>query len=433
MAEESYHKTQIIQVIRTALRLIDPRLVDHGERVAYIAKEIFLQGALGDQAELETLMLLSVFHDIGAYKTEEIDQLVLFESNAVWRHSVYGYLFLKHLTSLKDSAISILYHHLDYRRFDPAPSRNKLFACLICLADRIDILSTATQGKDPATWYKKLDGRFDPQLTALFLDANQDGHITAALSSGAAVEDIRLYSQTVRIPTEQVMEYFHLLIDSIDFRSEHTVTHTINTTVISRELAMRLGISGSDLNKLQLGALLHDVGKIGIPEEILEYPGRLTPAQMAIMRTHVELSEQIIRGLVSEEICRIAVRHHERPDGSGYPRGLTAADTTQLERIVAVADVTSALTNARSYKTAYSKEKTLAILGELGANNQLGPTICALMLREYDGIMDALERDCAPVLALYDSISAGYVQYMHLMEATPQNWERGVTAPPVRI
>ena len=418
MSEEIYHKNQIIQVIRTALHLIDPRLVDHGERVAYIAKEIFTHGALGDEATLETLMLLSVFHDIGAYKTEEIDQMVLFESKNVWQHSVYGYLFLKHLTSLKDSAISILYHHLDYRWFDAAPSRSKLFACLICLADRIDILCTTYAGKPPSVWYEKLDGRFDPRLVALFLDANRDGRITDALRSGAAVEEIQRYSQTVRIPTEQVIEYFNLLIYSIDFRSEHTVTHTINTTAISRELAKHLGVSAEDLKKLELGALLHDVGKISIPSEILEYPGRLNPAQMAVMRTHVEVSEQIIRGLVSEEICRIAVRHHERPDGTGYPRGLTAADTTQLERIVAVADVTSALTNERSYKAAYSKEKTLSILREMCANNQLDPKICALMIREYDSIMAVVELDRAPILALYDDISAEYARCMALVQAT---------------
>ena len=108
------HQSQIISVINKMLHFVDPRLVDHGERVAYIALEMLKHAKKELPLERTKLFILSVLHDIGAYKTEEIDEMLSFESKGVWSHAIYGYLFLKYLSPLGDESEAILYHHLDY-------------------------------------------------------------------------------------------------------------------------------------------------------------------------------------------------------------------------------------------------------------------------------------------------------------------------------
>lgn len=208
----------------------------------------------------------------------------------------------------------------------------------------------------------------------------------------------------------EAVDYLKLLVYSIDFRSEYTVTHTINTTAISAQLGLRLGMSEFELAQLYYGAFLHDIGKIAIPLNILEFEGKLTDEQMEIMKTHVLYTDRIIRGLVSENIRRIAVHHHEKIDGSGYPYGLSGSDLSVAEKIVAVADIVSALTSQRSYKERYPAEKTKALITQLRDNHKLDADICNTLLKNYDAIMRETDATRDPVIQLYNSIAAEYTE-----------------------
>ena len=297
-----------------------------------------------------------------------------------------------------------MYHHLDYKFYDSIDEKYRLFSALIHLADRIDILCLAQKPN-----YELLkDHGFDPYLLSLFFKADKDGHITQNVKNGTGAKISSDYGSSLNLTTKKAMEYIKMMVFSIDFRSEYTVTHTMSTTTISVELAKRLGISEKDQEKLYLGALLHDLGKIGIPVAILEYPGRISEKEMELMRTHVEITEDIIKGLVSDEICKIAARHHEKPDGTGYPHHLKAEDMTCLEKIVAVAYVTSALTGQRSYKEAYSKEKTLTILSQLQSYNQLDYDITQVIIDDFDQIMKKVDKAQQPLIKAHDNIKNEY-------------------------
>ena len=160
--------------------------------------------------------------------------------------------------------------------------------------------------------------------------------------------------------------------------------------------------------RIYCGALLHDLGKIGVPLGILEKPGKLSPDEMAIMRTHVTLTEDILAGCVDEDVLHAAVRHHEKLDGSGYPRGLTAAELAPAERIVAVADVVSALVGTRSYKDAFPKQKVLALLRDQAERGLLDAEAVRVMARDYDQIMATVARASAPVAEAYRRVQEEY-------------------------
>lgn len=108
------HSSEIIGIVRNALSKIDPRLIDHGERVGFIAEKIYRETADKAAFDFTKLFILCVLHDIGAYKTDEIDDMVQFETVMPYEHCLYGYVFLKNTAHLNQYAEALLYHHTDY-------------------------------------------------------------------------------------------------------------------------------------------------------------------------------------------------------------------------------------------------------------------------------------------------------------------------------
>ncbi len=142
---------------------------------------------------------------------------------------------------------------------------------------------------------------------------------------------------------------------------EHCERMTRHVTAVSQEF----GLHGDDLRTIRLGACLHDIGKIGIPDAVLLKPGPLTVAERAMVRVHPEIGESILRPLASMAAVLPLVRHHhERLDGSGYPDGLRGDAIPLLVRILTVVDLFDALTSNRPYRSALPRERALAVLRE---------------------------------------------------------------------
>lgn len=136
-------------------------------------------------------------------------------------------------------------------------------------------------------------------------------------------------------------------------RDHYTARHQERVATLALGLGRRLGFPSERLEGLYLGALVHDVGKIAIPSELLSKPGRLTVEEFALMKTHVQVGCEILRFVTLPwPIHSIIAQHHERLDGSGYPKGLSGDAITAEARIVAVADVFQALCDYRPYRKA---------------------------------------------------------------------------------
>ncbi len=153
------------------------------------------------------------------------------------------------------------------------------------------------------------------------------------------------------------------LARAIEFKDGHTGNHVTRVADISKLIALELGLSEAHARMIYLAAPLHDVGKIGIPDELLGKPARLSAEEFAIMKQHVEIGTQILANGCSELLkiaCSIAGGHHEKWDGSGYPAGLAGHQIPLEARIVAVADVFEALCSERPYKRAWSIEAAYA-------------------------------------------------------------------------
>jgi len=402
---------RVINIIEKTLNFIDARLNNHGRRVAYRVYKVFEAQNKYDDAMLRDICLLAMLHDIGAYRTEDIDRMVMFEEFDVWEHSAYGYLFLKHFTPLKDLAPAILFHHAGCDKLDCLEPFLQELANTIFLCDRADVFSYRSDSFSDFLGYIELtrDVKFRSDVIEKFLATGLElKRIGNVISDDTKFNRI-LYSTP--LSNEEVDSYLRMIIFSIDFRSSQTMIHTIATTKISTAIGGLLGVDEKGIEILETGAMLHDIGKIGVPITILESANRLNEEEFAIMKKHVEITEKIIDGNVDEEIKTLAINHHEKINGTGYPRGIT--DLSFYDRILAIADIFSALCGERTYKAAYLKEKIVEIVAEMSRENLIDCGIAALSLEHFDEILAEVERVSKPVVKTYTTINN---EYKHILD-----------------
>ncbi|WP_051280212.1 HD-GYP domain-containing protein [Anaerovorax odorimutans] len=407
----------VINIIRNTLKLVDERLMDHGGRVAYILYNMLKHSNKYNEQEKNNICILGIFHDIGAYKTDEIDKLLKFETNNILDHSIYGYLFLKYLTPFGKMSEAILYHHMEYVKFNQINSDYKDIALLINLADRIDILLQNHRDNfktSEITIHSAL--KFDPLHIEMFEKCYKETNLKAELLNGEYENKLQNFLTNIQFTNEEINSYLIMLIFSIDFRSVNTVTHTIDTICVSMEIARLLNYNKKELAYIYYGSMLHDIGKIAIPMNIVEYPGKLNNNAMTIMKTHIDITREIIEGIIDQDICDIAVRHHEKLDGTGYPDGLKGENLTESQRIVAVADIVSALNGKRSYKEPFSPEKTISIIKQMRDGGKLCPKICNLVICNYDEIINRVRMVSNQITPIYLNIAQ---EYKHLNSNFP--------------
>lgn len=403
------HSHNIISIICKTLNCVDNRLINHGERVAYIVLKMLRQQNKLEEKEIQEICVLSLLHDIGAYKTNEIDKLVEFETSDVWEHAVYGSLFLKSFSPLAHLSDAILYHHLPYNKAYKINAEHMDIAMMISLADRLDIYtqsSNFTLGEKSCTAFKA--GMFSPDALELFYSANEQYDIIEHIKDGTYLDELRDYFGTFSFSEKVKSDYLIMLALMIDFRSRATVLHTIITVNISMELVRYMGIDENWSKAVYYGALLHDLGKISTPLFILENTGKLNFAEMEVMQLHVSMTEAIIKDYINKDICDISVRHHEKLDGTGYPYGLTGDQLTPCQRALAVADILSALIGERSYKKPFSKEYTLGILQKMADDGKICRAVTGIVTANYDEIMQNVNEKGLSILKVYDSISREY-------------------------
>jgi putative two-component system response regulator len=152
--------------------------------------------------------------------------------------------------------------------------------------------------------------------------------------------------------TENTKNLVITLANVIEAKDKYTDGHTRRVGMISRLLGEKLGLGGERLNCLEMAGIIHDIGKVGVPESILNKPGKLTPEEFDVIKKHAEIGEAILKPLGSLRECLVPVRsHHEKLNGTGYPDGLKGDEITVETRILCVADIFDALYSDRPYRS----------------------------------------------------------------------------------
>ncbi len=241
-------------------------------------------------------------------------------------------------------------------------------------------------------------------VTALADEANETrgfelgavDYLTKPVSGPIVKARVRNHLSLVRAEElrETRLQIIQRLGMAAEYKDNETGMHVVRMAHFARELALAACWSTSAAEELCDAAPMHDIGKIGIPDHILQKPGKLTDEEWVVMRRHPSIGAEIL-GDHPSSLMRlanvIALCHHEKWDGSGYPRGLKGEEIPQSARIVAIADVFDALTSVRPYKRAWTIEDAVALL-EKEAGHHFDPTLVSLFVTQLPRMLAIRER-----------------------------------------
>lgn len=220
--------------------------------------------------------------------------------------------------------------------------------------------------------------RFDPDGEWMDFLATLAGQAAIAIDSTASYNNLQRANAELILAYDTTLEGWS---NALDLRDKETEGHTQRVTELTLRLARVMGMSEDALVHVRRGALLHDIGKMGIPDGILLKPGQLTEEEWVVMRRHPVYAYQLLLPITYlRPALSIPYSHHEKWDGTGYPRGLRGEEIPLEARVFAVADVWDALTSDRPYRTAWPKEKARAFIKEQSGTH-FDPAVVDAFLR----------------------------------------------------
>ncbi|MCL2812222.1 MAG: HD domain-containing protein [Clostridia bacterium] len=398
-----------------AIDLISPALQGHHKQVTYIAGTIALEMGLSHN-ETQDIILAAMLHDIGAFSMEEWNMLLSFEASGVDldRHAFLGYKLLKDFDPLAKAADLIRYHHANFCQSIPTVPVGSLVIHLanevsFLIDEHSEILKQIPQILANLTQKRSL---FHPDAIAAFERlAKKEWFWIEASSLSLLRADMlkRVHLSKEFIDLATLRDFAKVVAQIIDFRSRFTATHSSGVAAVAMELSLLSGFSEKECKMMEIAGFLHDLGKLAVPNEILEKNGALSAAEVNVIRKHTYYTYAILsklRGL--EHIAVWAAQHHERLDGSGYPFHAKGGEFSKLSRIMAVADVVTALTEDRPYRPGMNREEAETVLRDMVNTNELDGDIVALASKNFLYINDvrtkAQQEAWMHYEAFYDSI-----------------------------
>ncbi|MBI4848442.1 MAG: HD domain-containing protein [Nitrospirae bacterium] len=385
----------LVLSLSDAMDLANPSLIQHQQRTAFIVWEMAKVAELSNE-RLEQNFIAALLHDIGAFSLEEKISLHNFKIENLESHCIRGEILLNNIPWLKDSSEIIRTHHKEWRYRNESIDNHLVFESqLLSLADYLERLIKRDQyilhqHEDIILKIKSGSGSlFHPRVVELFLTVSSREEFWLDIVSP------RLYSlllnegpfRKVEIDLPNISLIAGLFRNIIDFRSRFTSTHSSGVAASASMIARIFGLTEAEIKLIEVAGNLHDLGKLAIPNSILDKPGKLTKEEMAVMKSHTYYTYYVINTIGGiRQIAEWAAYHHERLDGSGYPFHCTAGELNTGARIMMVADIFTALAEDRPYRKGMSKEGIIRILKQFSDQKLLDPGIANLLLENFDDI-----------------------------------------------
>ena len=211
--------------------------------------------------------------------------------------------------------------------------------------------------------------------------------LDAASKPSISIFHQHLGSMPLDFSLEDSIDFAKMFAQIIDFRSPFTATHSSGVTASAEAIAREVGYPESECKMMRVAGYLHDLGKLAVPAEILNKPSGLTASEFKVIRSHTYYTFRILENIPNlRTINTWAAFHHETLDGKGYPFHIGAKDLTLGSRIMAVADIFTAITEDRPYRPGLGREKVIKILHGMAGNNKIDPNIVAILSDNYDSI-----------------------------------------------
>ncbi len=397
----SINLLNLILSISDAMDLASPDLSLHQLRTSFIAWELSKAAQL-PSANTDQLFIASLLHDIGALSLEnkiDIHQGIVSDLEI---HSRLGERILKHVPMFEPSAEIVRFHHTEWQAIKGITTEPQINSSQILFL--ADILERAIDRKTYILHQveglilkiNSISGTgLDPEVVQLFRSIAGREEFWLTLVSP------RLYSHLLRnwpsrmieVDLEFLINLSELFRNIIDFRSRITATHSMGVATASSILSRLKGLAETEVGLMEVAGNLHDLGKMVIPNSILDKPELLNKEETAIMRQHTYFTYTILNSVGGiSAIAEWAGFHHERLDGSGYPFHLSAEKLDIGSRIMAIADIFTALSEERIYHKEMSQQEILTKIHDLCKMNFLDETIFQILDANYDEVFTLTQK-----------------------------------------
>ncbi len=367
-------------------------VTNHGKRVALLAVYIGEELAL-DQPDLFDLYACSMLHDNGVthkvYNALSEDGLRQLESAV--SHCVTGESNLSRFPFMKKRDNVILYHHEAYDGsgfFKKQGAEIPLFSQIIAAADTAEILYSGGADVYDITKAVREDSgkRFDPDIAqALERTIRVPAHwlsLNDIFIAGEIGKIVPVFDEKVSL--DEVIAISDIMSRIIDSKSPFTGMHSKGLAEKTAHMADFYGLDHEHKKKLIIAADMHDVGKLAIPNSIIDKPGRLTPEEFSVIQSHPYYTRKVfeaVRGL--EDVCEWSSNHHEKLNGKGYPYARSKETLSFESQLLACLDIYQALTEKRPYRDEMEPRKAASIMEEMVQNGEISAMITADVLREW--------------------------------------------------
>lgn len=393
----------LIVSMSSAMDLVCPAVVNHHKQVAYISSCIAERMGLSRELR-EEIVLAAALHDVGAFYLKDRLEMLHFEVEHPHKHAESGYLLLKEMEPLQKTARIVRYHHVPWDNGGGIAFKGgSVPECshIVHLADRVAVSINPEQcvlGQVPEICdrIKQFSGSlFKPDLVDIFLElASRESFWLDIVSSLLTTILIRKIGMGT-VPLRDLSGFARVFARIIDFRSHFTATHSSGVAETSESIGKLAGLTEAECQSMRIAGYLHDIGKLAIAAEILEKPAGLADDEIKIMRSHTYHTYRTLEPIEElRQITEWASYHHERLDGTGYPFHLRSEDLSTGARIMAVADVFTAITEDRPYRKSMSDRNAVDVLVSMGDERKLDRDIVSIVNRyfgEIDSIRQAAE------------------------------------------
>ncbi|NBH15045.1 HD domain-containing protein [Lachnospiraceae bacterium] len=394
----------IVDVICQSFHHLDPRLINHGERVAYILMKMMEETNRYTQQEKHDIFMLGLLHDIGAYKEKEIDSMLSFDLNDSMEHSVFGYLLFKTFSPLPEYADTILYHHHCNAQYYPVPISNyhRDISKLIYLADRIDIFCMLNGEENLDSFLEKCSGTvFLASDIRWFQQTERKHQLLRHIHTLEYQKELSDYTREHFTLTEaQIHNYLMTFIFSVDFRNDYTALHTNYAVQLSENLSQNLRMPANSRKTIQLATLLHNIGKISLPAKLnntADYNQYLTQ----LYRTSTQdITRDILSGSVESQILNTINESFLLLECWANDRPLDFTPVPAAEIVALSYLMSNSLTSERNVSL-YQHPKLLKYLQMKYKSCQMNDMILRVLEKSFDQIIEKTQNACASIYNIY--------------------------------
>ncbi|MDF2866424.1 MAG: phosphohydrolase [Clostridia bacterium] len=386
----------LLMCFSDALDLISPLVTGHQIRVAYISLKLAQEYKLPKE-QIKKLVIAACIHDIGATTVKERNEIIKADFESDGRHEKVGSKYIEG-SIFHDVSKIVGHHHKKWNNGLGAAVKGEeipIECHLLHLADRIDTLIDKEsyvlhQRKNITEEIIQKSGEwFMPELVEAFvkLSVNESFWLYTVSKNVSKIlrKDAKL--SKVYLNTDELYEVTKWFSNIIDFRSRFTSVHSRGVSASAGAIATVMRMDEDYIKIMEISGFIHDLGKLAVSNTILEKNGKLTVEEYNIIKSHTFHTYNVLSRIKSlKTISEYGSYHHEKLDGTGYPFHIKGRSMKLGSRILAVADIFTAIAEDRPYRVAMSKDEVIRLISSKGDDKALDSKIVKVFLENYDVI-----------------------------------------------